>query len=316
MPQAEARRSLKNRPIFEHTGSLKPCSRYGGLRPRFFAKLDARAKHPSAVPRPKSLSWFFALLLLSPAPRLSASLVTVKHKEGITHGFLILQNQQGRALATGDMLQTEDARKVTLEIALHFKDGSIYDEVAVFSQDGEFRLLSDHLQLKGRSFPKPIDAYINVPDGTFKLHAVHGGKAQDDERRLEIPEDAANGITLVLLKNIKSADAENSLSWVNLSSKPAIVKLKVHSEAEQGFRIGSSPRKATHYVVHVDIGGLPGAVAPLIGKQPPDTHVWLSAGKAPTFVRFEGPLYEGGPIWAISLANVTWGEGAPPKKSR
>jgi len=54
------------------------------------------------------------------------------------------------------------------------------------------------------------------------------------------------------------------------------------------------------------IGGVAGVVAPLVGKQPPETHVWILEGEAPAFLKFEGPLYEGGPIWRIELTNPTW----------
>jgi hypothetical protein len=37
----------------------------------------------------------------------------------------------------------------------------------------------------------------------------------------------------------------------------------------------------------------------MIGKQPPDYHIWILPGTAPAFIREEGPLYEGGPIWHI-----------------
>src|SRR5207245_293785 len=37
-------------------------------------------------------------------------------------------------------------------------------------------------------------------------------------------------------------------------------------------------------------------------NQPPDSHVWVLGGAAPAFVKFEGPLYQGGPIWSIELA--------------
>jgi hypothetical protein len=43
--------------------------------------------------------------------------------------------------------------------------------------------------------------------------------------------------------------------------------------------------------VKVKIGGIAGLVAPLLGKQPPDTHVWVLTGDAPAFVKLEGPLY-------------------------
>ena len=50
-------------------------------------------------------------------------------------------------------------------------------------------------------------------------------------------------------------------------------------------------RTATHYTVKVDIGGLSGVLAPLLGKQPPDSHVWILGGDAPVFVRSEQPLF-------------------------
>jgi len=43
-------------------------------------------------------------------------------------------------------------------------------------------------------------------------------------------------------------------------------------------------------------------LAPLIGKQPPDMHVWILPGTAPAFVQWEGPLYQGGPIWRAEVA--------------
>ena len=53
--------------------------------------------------------------------------------------------------------------------------------------------------------------------------------------------------------------------------------------------IGNSARKATHYVVKVKIGGIAGVERALIGKQPPDSHVWILQGDAPAFVESEGP---------------------------
>jgi hypothetical protein len=62
-------------------------------------------------------------------------------------------------------------------------------------------------------------------------------------------------------------------------------------------------RQATHYVVKVDIGGLSGLLAPLLGKQPPDGHVWILGGDAPAFVKSEQQLYFGGPVWRIELVS-------------
>jgi hypothetical protein len=47
-------------------------------------------------------------------------------------------------------------------------------------------------------------------------------------------------------------------------------------------------------------------MAQLLGKKPPDTHIWILQGEAPTFGKSEGPLYLGGPIWRIELTSPVW----------
>jgi len=49
-----------------------------------------------------------------------------------------------------------------------------------------------------------------------------------------------------------------------------------------------------------------GVVAPLVGKQPPDSHVWILGGDTPAFVRAEQPLSAGGPVWRIELTSPAW----------
>ena len=225
----------------------------------------------------------------------------------------MLHSKDGRQLATGDMIQTVEGDRVTSEVVLHFKDGSLHDEVTVFSQKHEFRLISDHLKQHGRSFPKPVDVLIDMGSDNVTVHAQKDGKSKDEQHHIDMPEDVATGLTQTLLKNISPSGGETQVSMVTTSDKPQVVKLKIHSEGERQFWTGGRPRKATHYVVHVDIGGVKGAIAPVIGKQPPDVHVWILQGKAPTFVKFEGPLYEGGPIWDIDLAPVKWQPSTPDK---
>jgi hypothetical protein len=93
---------------------------------------------------------------------------------------------------------------------------------------------------------------------------------------------------------------------VAATPKPRLVKLEITAKGDEPFSIAGSSRKATHYVVKVEIGGVDGAIAPLLGKQPPDTHVWILGGEVPAFVKMEGPLYLGGPIWRIELACPVW----------
>src|SRR5688572_28904158 len=93
---------------------------------------------------------------------------------------------------------------------------------------------------------------------------------------------------------------------VAATPKPRLVKLVIAPAGEEPFTIAGSPRKAMHYVVKVKIGGLAGLIAPLLGKQPEDSHVWVLGGDAPAFVKSEGPLFMGGPSWQIELVSPAW----------
>jgi hypothetical protein len=84
---------------------------------------------------------------------------------------------------------------------------------------------------------------------------------------------------------------------------------------DEPFTIGETARKATHYVLKVEIGGISGLIAPLVGKQPPDSHVWILGGDQPAFVKAEQTLYLGGPVWRIELMSPVWPRPAPaPQK--
>ena len=100
---------------------------------------------------PILIRWLFSFLIFSCAA--FAALVPVKHREGVSHGFIVLHSQAGPTLATGDTIQTVEGDRVTSEVILHFKDGSLHDEATVFSQNKEFRLISDHRNDPARRSP-------------------------------------------------------------------------------------------------------------------------------------------------------------------
>ena len=74
-----------------------------------------------------------------------AEAISVRHKEGVSHGFLVLRTLEGVTIATGDLIQEVKGYEVTSELVFHFKDGSIQDETTVFFQRRTFHLLTDHL---------------------------------------------------------------------------------------------------------------------------------------------------------------------------
>lgn len=123
---------------------------------------------------------------------------------------------------------------------------------------------------------------------------------------MELQPDLANGLILTLLKNVSPDAPPKSLSFVAATPKPRLVKLDVSVTGRERFSTGATGRAATHYVLKVDIGGLSGVLAPLLGKQPPDSHVWILGGESPAFVRSEQPLYVGGPVWRIELVSPVW----------
>ena len=64
----------------------------------------------------------------------SAEQVAVRYTEGEIHGFLVLRSLAGEALASGDLIQVARGDRVTSQLVFQFKDGSVHDETAVFSQ--------------------------------------------------------------------------------------------------------------------------------------------------------------------------------------
>src|SRR5438093_3039340 len=265
-----------------------------------------RARHDLWIKLQRSgaRSGLIAILLACAAmlqPRaLFAEMIPVRHTEGLIHGFLLVLSFEGKALADGQMTQDAHGDRVSNHLIFRFKDGSIYEDTTVFSQRGTFRLLSDHLILKGPSFKQPMDTLIDASTGQIKVRYTEPkGKEKVIAQRMELPPDVANGLLLTLMKDIKPSVPRTTVSMVATTPKPRVVKLAISPRGEEPFTIGRFHHKAMHFAVKVEIGGLTGFVARLMGKQPADTHVWVLGGEAPAFVKAEGPLYVGGPIWRI-----------------
>ncbi|HKF21928.1 MAG TPA: hypothetical protein VKE93_10180 [Candidatus Angelobacter sp.] len=237
--------------------------------------------------------------------------VAVQHPEGLVHGFLELRTLEGANLADGDLIQNIRGDRVTSRLIFHFKDGSTYDDTAIFSQRGSFRLLSDHLIEKGPAFEHPLDLQVNGSTGESTVTYTEGGKEKTETERLQLQPNVANGIVPVLLKNVRPDTPEIKLSMVVATPKPKLVRLGITPQGEETFSTGSGTHKAMHYAVKAELGGLTGAFASLLGKEPPDTHVWILQGEAPAFIKMEGPLALGGPVWRMELVSPVW-----PRESR
>lgn len=268
---------------------------------------------PARSVRPGSLISLVAMVLLQSVP-LPAEPVPVRYREGSVHGFLALSTLEGKILAAGDLTQVVRGNQVVSRLVFHFRDGSIDDETAVFSQQHHFRLIrSRHIQ-KGPSFPKPTDISINTSTGQVTVRYKDKGQEKVETERLELPPDLANGMMLNILKNIRPDSAETKVSYVAATPKPRLVKLSIAPQGQDRFSVVGARYKATLFVVKVELGGITGFIAPLLGKQPADAKVWVVAGGTPAFVKAEQSLYPSGPIWRIEMTSPAWPNA--PKSSR
>jgi hypothetical protein len=269
--------------------------------------------------RPRSTRAILMLMCagLFPIQIVPAAQVAVLHAEGELHGFLVLRTEDGDAIADGDLAQITRGDRVTTRLVFRFKDGSINEETTVFTQRGTLRLVGDHLVQKGPSFKHPTDLSVNGLNGQVTVrYTDDNGKQKVVSQHLKLPPDVSNGFVFSVLQNIKSDTPKTTVSMVVATPKPRIVKLVITPEGEDPFFVVGSERKATRYVVKIDIGGAAGVVAPLVGKQPPDTHVWLVEGEAPVVIKSEGPMYEGGPVWRIELTSPVWSQSPTAEKSQ
>lgn len=248
---------------------------------------------------------------------MQAEQVAVRHTEGLERGFLVMTDENDKPIADGELSQVARGSRVVNHLTFHFRDGSLQDETVVFSQRGHFRLISDHIIHKGAAFPHPLEVWIQAASGEVKVVTTDDkGKPQTFTDHLTLPADLSNGLVLTLLKNLRPEAGSLELSYIATTPKPRLVKLHITAEGKEPFNVGAIKHMATHYVVRVEIGGLTGLIAPLTGKQPSPTHVWVLEGDAPAFIRMEGPLYARGPICHIQLTSPAWRSAKPEEDTK
>ncbi len=245
----------------------------------------------------------FLLAVALMSTTLQADPVPVRHPQGSAHGFLVLLDLDGARLATGDVTQTLHGNEVTSRLTFRFRDGSVDDDTTIFSQLGTFRLISDHHIQRGRSFPTPIDVLVNARTGEITSHTKDG---KVEQHHLDLPADVSNGLPPNILMNLDPGTPETKLSFVAPTEKPRLVHLSIKPVGDVPFTIGGTHRKAIDYLVHVEIGGITGVIAPMVGKQPADYHIWILGGPSPAFIREEGQLYDGGPIWRVQQVSPSF----------
>jgi hypothetical protein len=263
-------------------------------------------------------SWFLIPVVAGVwMPGARADSMPVRYVQGSFHGFLELRSEAGSVVASGDSLQFVHGDRITTETIFHFKDGSIDDETTVYTQHRTFHLISDHHVQKGPAFPHPMDVLIDAASGQVTVRSLNkdagdkDGKEEVKSEHMNLPPDLANGLIPLVAENMRPEAQGMTVSMVVMTPKPRLVKLVISNVGEENCSVVGVGRKASHYQIKIDLGGVAGVVAPMIGKAPPNIQLWVIYGKAPTFAREQGPLYAEGPMMTIQLASPVWpaGEG-------
>ena len=249
-----------------------------------------------------SLAGWMVGVSLALATFATAEPVAVRFPETPGNRTLVLRSLDGKTLAQGSVTLAVRDGHATSQVVFHFTDGSVQDETTEFSQNDVFRLLSYRLVQKGPAFPRTLVMTLDTKTGrAIVRHSEGNGAEEVEEETLTLTPDVANGLMVPVLKNLGPTIVSVDASWVAATPKPRQVKLAISNAGAEPSPSAGSNRRVKHYVVKPEIGGLAGLLAPLVGKQPLDTHVWILEGAAPAFVKSEGPLYLGGPVWRIEV---------------
>jgi hypothetical protein len=248
------------------------------------------------------LSW--ATWLAVPA---GAEPIAVRWAEGPTYGLVALSSLGGEVLADGELIQTVKRHSVESQLTFRFKDGSLHDEVVVFTQDKVFRLVSYRLTQRGPTFPDDMEVAFDRGSGHYQVRYREHAKDKDErhEGRVEMPADLYNGMGSLLIRHLSGRRGSGHL--LAFSPKPRLLRLELIPAGENAFLVGSVARSATRYLMKLEVPGLMGALATVAGKDPPDVHYWIS-NAAPGFLKFEGSMFLNGPIWRIEPSPARWSQ--------
>lgn len=249
---------------------------------------------------------FIILLLLTAVSTADAAPVRVRWQEGNVRAFLVLRSANAEEIAFGELRQKPMGGLVESRLVLNFKDGSRREELAVFSQRQVFRLERYRLVQRGPSFPT-LEASFDRLHGSYEATAQlqQGDPERHASGRLEMAADLYNGLPMILAKNL-SPGAVATVQTAVFTPEARLVKTVLSTEGEEQVTIGVEPKKAVRYLVKLELGGLTGVIAPLIGKEPPDTRYWFIAGDVPVFAKFEGAMFLNGPVWRLQETPIRW----------
>lgn len=231
--------------------------------------------------------------------------IRVRQAEGSAHGFLDLATAQGTSLGQSELVQTVAGDTVRSTLTLRFLDGSAMTETVHYTQRGAFRMIDYSLVQHGPAFDHDLEAHLRRDGVTVVTATSHeDGSVEQHQDTLDLPSDVANGLPLVLVKNV-GGNEPVTVHVVAFTPKPMLIGLEIVPSGSGMVLLGTDTIPTRHFVLKPKLGFFKGLAASILGKKPPDSEVWTTAGTAPAFLRFQGPLYLGA-VWRLSLTSPTW----------
>jgi hypothetical protein len=162
----------------------------------------------------------------------SAAPVAVRFVEGVTHGFLVLRNVNGGLLASGDLLQVQRGTQVESRMVFRFKDGSVFDERVVFTQERVFSMQSYRLVQRGPAFTEDTEISLERASGKYRVNtkAHKDGREEVLNGTLDLPPDVYNGMVITVAKNLPKGASE-TVHIVAFTPRPASSNWSLHRRA-------------------------------------------------------------------------------------
>jgi hypothetical protein len=183
------------------------------------------------------------------------------------------------------------------------------DEVTSFTQRGTFRVIRDRHTQKGPYFPKEVDYTVDVPSGTVTSRVIEkDGKEKTETEHMDLPTDLCNGMMGIVLLNVSPNAPEFKVGMVAPTGKGRLIRLAVSPAGQGTFSVVGTRRKASIFRIKPELGGLAGAIAPVVGKQPKDVMVWVIQGESPGIIRELVQLYEGAPMVSVEISGTSFPE--------
>jgi hypothetical protein len=248
---------------------------------------------------------FLAALLFTGTAHAEA--VAVRFTEGVTHGFLALRTPDGALIAAGDLAQIARRGAVESRTVFRFKDGSVWDEAVTFTQDRVFTLQSYRLVQKGPAFPEDSEVSLEREAAKYRVKttARTGGKEAVLDGAFALPADTYNGMVVTIAKNLPRG-ARATVHLLVFTPTARLIQLEIAPAGEHKVLVGHLAKSATQYVLKPKLGPWLKVLTTVTGRSPPDSHAWIFTDDAPSFVRFEGPLFSPGPVWHMELTSPRW----------